>query len=171
MNKLFASINNTSPRWLYLAGALVVALLFSAALYLQYVLREEPCPLCMLQRVEFIVIGVLFLIAAAHNAGRIGRRIYSGLIVLFTLGGIATASRHIWLQHLPKDQVPACGPGLDYMLQNFPMAEVWQELMHGSGECAEKGWTFLTLNIPEWSLIWYVLLGAWAIYIAMKKTA
>ena len=67
------------------------------------------------------------------------------------------------------DQVPACGPGLDYLLQNFPLAEVWQELMHGSGECAEKGWTFLTLGIPEWSLLWYVLLGTWAVFIAIKK--
>ena len=162
-------LNAISNRWRYLAGALVVGGLFSAALYLQYVLREEPCPLCMLQRVIFIAIGALFLIAAAHNTGRIGCRIYSALIALFALGGVATASRHIWLQHLPKDQVPACGPGLDYLLQNFPLAEVWQELMHGSGECAEKGWTFLTLGIPEWSLLWYVLLGTWAVFIAIKK--
>jgi len=163
-------LNAISNRWLYLAGALVVGGLFSAALYLQYILREEPCPLCMLQRVIFIAIGVLFLTAAAHNAGRIGSRLYSALIALFALGGVATASRHIWLQHLPKDQVPACGPGLDYLLQNFPLAEVWQELMHGSGECAEKGWTFLALGIPEWSLLWYVLLGTWALAIATKRS-
>lgn len=162
-------LNKLSNRWLYLAGALAVGGLFSAALYLQYVLREEPCPLCMLQRVIFIAVGMLFLIAAAHNASRFGSRIYATLIALFALGGVATASRHIWLQHLPKDQVPACGPGLDYMLQNFPLAEVWQELMHGSGECAEKGWTFLTLGLPEWSLIWYVLLGLWALFIAFKQ--
>ncbi|GAB4126568.1 MAG: disulfide bond formation protein B [Sideroxydans sp.] len=159
-----------SPRWLYLAGALIVAALFGTALYLQYVLREEPCPLCMLQRGIFIAIGLLFLLAAVHNPGRIGRRLYSGLIALCALGGIATASRHIWLQHLPKDQVPACGPGLDYMLQHFPLAEVWQELMHGSGECAAKGWTFLTLGIPEWSLVWYVLLGAFAMLIAWQRS-
>lgn len=170
MNKLMNLWRSLSSRWLYLAGALVVGGLFSAALYLQYVLREEPCPLCMLQRVIFIAIGVLFLGAAAHNAGRIGRHIYSTLIMLFALGGVATASRHIWLQHLPKDQVPACGPGLDYLLQNFPLAEVWQELMHGSGECAEKGWTFLALGLPEWSLCWYVLLGLWAAFIAFRKT-
>lgn len=162
-------IRSLSSRWLYLAGALTVAALFGAALYLQYVLREEPCPLCMMQRVIFIVIGVLFFIAALHHAGRIGRWLYSSLIALTALGGVAVASRHIWLQHLPKDQVPACGPGLDYMLQNFPMAEVWQELMHGSGECATKGWTFIGLGIPELSLIWYVLLGAWAVLIAFKK--
>jgi disulfide bond formation protein DsbB len=159
---------NVSNRWLYLAGTLVVAALFGSALYLQYVLRQEPCPLCMVQRVVFIVIGVLFLVATLHNPRRTGSTLYAALIGLFALGGVAVASRHIWIQHLPKDQVPACGPGLDYMLQNFPMSDVLRELMHGSGECAEKGWTFLTLGIPEWSLIWYVLLGIWAVLIAAK---
>lgn len=161
--------NDISKRWLYLAGALIVAMLFCSALYLQYVLRQDPCPLCMVQRVIFIAIGVLFFIAALLNAGPIGSRIYSVLIALFALGGVAVASRHIWIQHLPKDQIPACGPGLDFMLQHFPMSEVWQELMHGSGECAAKGWTFLTLGIPEWSLVWFVLLGAFAILTGWKK--
>ena len=161
--------NDISKRWLYLAGALIVAILFCSALYLQYVLRQDPCPLCMVQRVIFIVIGMLFLIAALFNAGPIGSRIYSALIAIFALGGVAVASRHIWIQHLPKDQVPACGPGLDFMLKHFPMSEVWQELMHGSGECAAKGWTFLTLGIPEWSLVWFVLLGAFAVVAGWKK--
>lgn len=159
-----------SRRWLYLLGAVTVAAMFGAALYLQYVLREEPCPLCMIQRVIFIVIGVLFFVAALHNARQVGAKAYSVLIALTALAGVAVASRHIWLQHLPKDQVPACGPGLDYMLQHFPMAEVWQELMHGSGECAAKGWTFLTLGIPEWSLLGYVLLGAFAVLVGWKKS-
>ncbi len=161
--------DSISRRWLYLAGALTVAALFGAALYLQYVLREEPCPLCMVQRAIFIVIGALFFVAALHNAKQFGAKVYSSLIALFALGGVAVASRHIWIQHLPKDQVPACGPGLDYMLTHFPMADVWQELMHGSGECAAKGWTFLSLGIPEWSLLCYVVLGAWALLIAFKK--
>jgi disulfide bond formation protein DsbB len=159
---------NVSNRWLYLAGALVVAALFGSALYLQYVLRQEPCPLCMVQRVVFIALGILFCIAMLHNPKRSGSMAYAVLIGLCSLFGVAVASRHIWIRHLPKDQVPACGPGLDYMLQNFPMSDVLRELMHGSGECAEKGWTFLTLGIPEWSLIWYVLLGAWAVLIAAK---
>ncbi len=158
-----------SPRWLYLAGALVVVCVFSTALYMQYVLREDPCPLCMVQRVIFIAIGVIFLVAALHNAGRIGNWVYSSLIALTALGGVAVASRHIWIQHLPKDQIPACGPGLDFMLKNFPMSEVWQELMHGSGECAAKGWTILGLGLPELALIGYVVLGSWAVVIAVKK--
>jgi disulfide bond formation protein DsbB len=169
MNKLLELWRTTSPRWLYLAGALVVGVMFASALYLQYVLRQEPCPLCMIQRVIFIAIGITFFIAALHNPKRIAARVYSGLIVLQGLIGVAVAGRHIWLQHLPKDQVPACGPGLEFMLQNFPMGEVWQELMHGSGECAEKGWTFLTLGIPEWSLVSYVALGIWALMVALRK--
>lgn len=170
MNKVLELWRTTSPRWLYLAGSLIPAGLIGGALFLQYFMREDPCPLCMVQRVIFIVIGVLFVIAAAHNAGRIGRWIYSSLIVLTALGGVGVSSRHIWIQHLPKDQVPACGPGLDFMLQNFPMAEVWQELMHGSGECAVKGWTFLMLGLPEWALINYLLLGVLALVIAWRRT-
>lgn len=169
MNKLLALWRSTSPRWLYLAGAIVVGVMFASALYLQYVLRQEPCPLCMIQRVIFISIGIVFFIAALHNPKRIAARAYSGLIALLALSGVAVAGRHIWIQHLPKDQVPACGPGLDFMLQNFPMSEVWQELMHGSGECAEKGWTLFTLGIPEWSLLSYVMLGAWGLMVALRK--
>ena len=158
-----------SNRWLYLAGTLVIAVVFGTALYLQYVLHQEPCPLCMIQRVIFIAMLILFAIATLHNPKRSGTKVYGALIVLLAVSGVSTASRHIWLQHLPKDQVPACGPGLEYMLGNFPMAEVWQELMHGSGECAAKGWTFFGLGIPEWSLFLYVLLGAWAVMIARRK--
>ena len=146
-----------------------MAVLFGSALYLQYVLRQDPCPLCMVQRVIFIAIGVLFFIAALHNAKRAGAKIYSVLIALVALTGVGVASRHIWIQHLPADQVPACGPGLDFMLKHFPMSDVLQELMHGSGECAAKGWTFLTLGIPEWSLVWYVLLGVFAVLVGWKK--
>ena len=171
MGKLLASWTSLANRWLYLSGVLVISALFGAALYLQHALHQEPCPLCMVQRVIFIAMGGMFAIATLHNPKHAGARVYAVLIGLLALGGIGVASRHIWIQHLPKDQVPACGPGLDYMLENFPMSEMLQELMHGSGECAAKGWTFLTLGIPEWSLVWYVLLGAWAVMIALRKPA
>jgi protein dithiol:quinone oxidoreductase len=170
MNSTINLWRTLSPRWLYLVGVLIVAGLFGTALYLQYVRHEDPCPLCMVQRLIFIAMGVLFAIAMLHNPERTGSKVYAVLIGLFALFGVGVAGRHIWIQHLPADQVPACGPGLDYMLDNFPMSEVLKELMHGSGECAHKGWTFLTLGIPEWSLIWYILLGIWAVLIAVKSS-
>lgn len=158
-------------RWLYLAGAFVIAALFGAALYLQYVLHQDPCPLCMVQRFIFIALFVVFVLAALHGPGRTAARIYGAVITLLALCGTGVAGRHIWIQHLPEDEVPACGPGLNYMLEHFPLSNVLKELMHGSGECAAKGWTFLTLGIPEWSLIGYVLLAVWALLIATKKPA
>jgi len=166
MLKYWRGISN---RWLYLAGALFVGGLMGFALFLQYVKHQDPCPLCMVQRLIFIMILVVFALAALHGPKRLGERVYAVLITLFSLSGIAVASRHIWIQNLPKDQVPACGPGLDYMLDTMPLSKVLKNLMHGSGECAEKGWTFLTLGIPEWSLLCYVALGVWAVMIAFRK--
>ena len=166
MSKFWYSISN---RWLYLAGALFASSLMGFGLFLQYVEHQDPCPLCMVQRVIFIAILVLYVLAALHGPKRVGERVYMALLVLLSLTGVGVASRHIWIQHLPKDQVPACGPGLDYMLNTFPMADVLKELMHGSGECAVKGWTFLTLGIPEWSLLCYVALGLWAVLIAVRS--
>lgn len=166
MYKLWSSISN---RWLYLAGALFAGGLIGFALFLQYVKHQDPCPLCMVQRVVFIVLLAVFALAALHGPKRHGERIYAALIALLSLSGAGVAGRHIWIQNLPKDQVPACGPGLDYMLETMPMGDVLKQLMHGSGECAAKGWTFLTLGIPEWSLLCYFALGAWAVLIALRK--
>ena len=168
MTKLWQSISN---RWLYLAGALFAGGLIGFALFLQYVKHQDPCPLCMVQRVIFIAISVVCVLAVLQGPKRTGERIYAGLITLLSLTGVAVAARHIWIQNLPKDQVPACGPGLDYMLETMPLSNVLKELMHGSGECAEKGWTFLALGIPEWSLLCYVGLGVWAVLIALRKKA
>jgi protein dithiol:quinone oxidoreductase len=165
MNILWHSISN---RWLYLSGALLASGLMGFGLFLQYVKHQDPCPLCMVQRLIFIAILAIFALAALHGPRRVGERIYAALIGLLSLSGVAVASRHIWIQNLPKDQVPACGPGLDYLLDTFPLAEVLRELMHGSGECAKKGWTFLTLGIPEWSLLCYLALGLWALLIALR---
>lgn len=166
MNNFWLHLSN---RWLYLAGAFFPAGLIGFALFLQYIEHQDPCPLCMVQRVIFITIMVVFVLAAMHGPKRLGERIYAALIGGFSLSGVAVAARHIWIQNLPADQVPACGPGLDYMLETMPLSNVLKELMHGSGECAAKGWTFLTLGIPEWSLFCYIVLGSWAILIATRK--
>lgn len=156
-------------RWLYLGGVFFSGGLMGFGLFLQYVKHQDPCPLCMVQRVIFIIILALYLLALLHGPKRVGERVYAVLIGLFSLSGVGVAARHIWIQHLPLDQVPACGPGLDYMLETMPMADVLKQLMHGSGECAAKGWTFLTLGIPEWSLLCYLVLGVWVVLIALRK--
>ena len=125
----------------------------TALAYFQYYLQLEPCPLCIMQRVVVMSIAAVLLLAALHNPGGRGIRVYGVLVMLVAAIGAAIAGRHVWLQHLPPDQVPECGPGLDYILEVFPLSEALQMVLHGSGECAEVLWRFLGLSIPGWTLV------------------
>ncbi|MCX7138068.1 MAG: disulfide bond formation protein B [Proteobacteria bacterium] len=158
---------NLTPRLGYLAGFLMSGGLIAYALFLQYYEYQNPCPLCILQRVVYIVLMVVFLIGALHGPRRTGVYVYSALLTVVSLVGAGIATRHVWLQHLPKDKVPECGPGLNYMLDRFPLVEAFAKIFRGSGECAEVGWKLLGLSVAEWSLVWFILLGAWAVYIAV----
>jgi protein dithiol:quinone oxidoreductase len=144
----------------YLLGFLVCVGLMGYAFYLQYVEGIEPCPLCMLQRICVTAMGVVFLIAVFHNPGRAGAGAYALLQLLIGGAGAAIAARQVWLQSLPKDQVPACGMGLDYMLETLPFTDVLRNVLEGSGECAEKGWEFLHLSIAGWTLVFFVAMIA-----------
>ena len=155
----------------YALGLLVCVGLLAFALYLQYVEHQEPCPLCILQRVAFIAMMVVFVIAALHDPLRRGAIVYSSVLVLFAGTGGAIAARQVWLQHLPAHQIPACGPGLSYMIERFPLYQAMQKILAGSGECAEAGWTFVGLTIAGWSLVWFVILGIFAIMIAANAPA
>ena len=150
-------------------GAAVCAALLGFGYYLQYARGLEPCPLCMVQRGFFYALMAIFLAGAIHAPRRVGSAVYSSLAVLFALGGAATAGRQVWLQHLPKDKVPACGPDLFFMLENLPLARTLEKLFYGSGECAVVDWRFLGLSIAGWSLVWFSALGIYAVVVAARQ--
>ncbi|MXZ81863.1 MAG: disulfide bond formation protein B [Gammaproteobacteria bacterium] len=143
-----------------LFGFLCCAGLVGAALYYQHVDGLEPCPLCIFQRIAFILMGAVFLIALVHNPRRTGMSIYGALAAVIGVCGLAIAARHVWLQNAPEDRVPECGPGLDYMMEVLPFRQMLEKVLKGSGECAEVVWTFLGLSMPTWSLIWLIALTA-----------
>ena len=149
-------------------GALVCALLLAFGYYLQYVQGLDPCPLCLVQRGFFYALMVVFAVAAVHAPRGAGRILYGGLGALFAAGGLAAAGRQVWLQHLPPEKVPQCGPDLYFMLENFPLARTLKTLIAGTGECAVVDWTFLGLSIAEWSLGWFVALFVYAIWLAAR---
>lgn len=156
--------NAARRRALNLLAASGCALLLAGAYYLEYGLGMEPCPLCIVQRLALLAVAVVFLVAGLHGPRGAGAAGYA-LGVLVTAGaGIAVALRHLWLQSLPADQVPACGPGLDYMLEVMPLWETVTQVLQGSGECAEVDWV-LGLPIPGWTLAVFVLAIAWAIVV------
>ena len=150
-------------------GTAVCALLLGFGYFLQYVQNLQPCPLCLVQRAFFAGVMVVFAVAAVHNPRRVGTALYGALAVLFALGGAATATRQVWLQSLPPDKVPACGPDLAYMLKNFPLMRTLEKLFTAAGECAVVDWTFLGLSIAGWSLVWFVVLAAYALWLAIAS--
>ncbi len=158
-----------SFRTQFIAGVLVCASLLGYALYAQYRLFLDPCPLCIFQRVVFIVMGLIFLLGALHGPKGWGRKLYGTCVFLVSMIGVGIAGRHVWLQNLPPDQVPACGPGLEYMLDAFPMSKTLSMVFTGSGECANVDWHFLGLGMPAWTLICFLLLGIGAMWAGFRR--
>lgn len=152
-----------------LMGAVCCAGMMAFALYSQYVLLLNPCPLCILQRITVITLGVTFLVAAIHSPQKIASRIYAVLSVLVAALGVAVAGWHVHLQNLPADEVPSCGPGLEYMLGNFPLKDVFGMVLKGSGECAEVSWRFLGLTMPIWVVISMICLATVATWNNLRR--
>ncbi|MEO0364262.1 MAG: disulfide bond formation protein B [Pseudomonadota bacterium] len=140
------------------------AAMMAFALYSEHVLGLYPCPLCIFQRLAVIVMGLVALVAAVHNPAGVGRMVYTVLGVVVGGLGIAVAGRHVWLQNLPPDQVPACGgASLDYLLETLPLFDALNQVLNASGECAEVSWRFLGLTMPTWVLVALSVLSVWIV--------
>jgi disulfide bond formation protein DsbB len=144
-------------RKLALAGFLVCAGLIGFALFLQYFRGLEPCPLCMIQRVFFIALGFVFLIAAIAGPSGFFVKVYGVIATLLAVTGAGFAMRHVWLQWNPPS-MESCTADLFTQLQRLPFVSVIERALYATGDCAKVDWTLLGLSIAEWSLIWFVAL-------------
>ena len=165
-------------RWNYRLVSAVLVLCsiigLTFALYLEHVQGLEPCPLCVFQRVGLIGMGLIALLAFIHNPiSNAMKRGYALLAAVAIGWSVAVAARHVWLQHLPPDKVPSCGPGLNYVVDAVPFNAVLKEVLSGSGECAVIDWTFLGQSLPFWSLIYFsliLLICLWQLFRSYKFT-
>lgn len=162
---MFAILNQTRLR--FLLGFLGCAGAMAFALYLEHFRHLDPCALCVLQRVAMIATGVFFLAGALHGVSGTGRYVYAGLAGLAALAGAAIAGRHVWLQSLPADQVPACGPPLDHLMKIMPWSDALAFVLKGEGNCAVIAGEWLGISLPGWTLVGFVLLVLWAVYCAL----
>lgn len=153
----------------YAAGFVVCVLLLAYALFEQFQMGVEPCPKCIFQRIAFIGMGVFFLIGAAHNPGVIGRRVYALLVSVAAVIGSVVAVRHLIVQLTPHDPLMAgCGPGLNYLLDSFPIAQAIKKAFMATGDCGEINWSFLGITMPGWALICFVLLAVGALWAGFR---
>jgi disulfide bond formation protein DsbB len=150
-----------------LRGLLALALaglMIGGAQYMEHVLAQDPCPLCLMQRLWTMLAGALVLVGLAHNPRLLA---YPLAALACTVVGAGFSVRQLWLQHLPEDQVPACTPDMAYMIDAFPLADIVHAMTYGTGNCAKVTWTLLGISIAGWALLGFIALAlaiaAWLI--------
>ena len=153
-----------NARFCFLLGFLFCAALLATAIVFQFVGGLEPCPLCISQRIMVLAVALVLLVAGLHNPGSVkGVRGYAVAGCLTALLGASVSARHVWLQHLPADEVPACGPGIEYMFHYFPLSDTLRAMLTGTGECAKVDWTLLGLSMPAWVLLCFLGLAGFSL--------
>jgi disulfide bond formation protein DsbB len=147
-------------RLINFAGAAACLGMLAFALYAEYALHLEPCPLCMFQRFTVLALGIVFLVAAIHNPKRPGGRwVYSVLIALAALATIGIAGRHVYIQSQPPGSIASCGAPLNVLFQMFHVWQVVAKVLHAGGECAVISWTLWGVTMPAWVLFCALILG------------
>jgi protein dithiol:quinone oxidoreductase len=157
-------------RALNLSGFALCVLMLAYAVWSQYSLEVEPCPLCIFQRICVAATGVVFLVAGLHAPRGRGAIAYGVLLWVAVLVTVGVAARHLWIQHLPAGAVPACGASLDALLGMFPVADVVMKVLRGSGECHVVNWSFLGLAMPFWVLASALVLGVLGSLANLRRT-
>ena len=147
-------------RLINFAGAAACLGMFAFAIYTQYALNLEPCPLCIFQRITVVTLGIIFLAAGIHNPRRFaGSWVYAVLIAVAALTTIGVAARHVYIQSQPAGSIAACGAPLNVLMQMFHVWQVVAKVLHAGGECAVVNWTFVGLSMPAWVLFCALILG------------
>ena len=164
MTAVPAVLRGLDRRRVNLLGLVACACALAFALYAQYGMELVPCHLCIFQRVEVALLGVVFLVAALHDPGARGARVYALLVLLAASITAVTAGRHVWIQLQPPGSVPGCGADLDFMLEVLPLMQVIIKVFQAGGECAKVDFSFLGVSMPGWVLVFAIVAGAWGVW-------
>lgn len=160
-----------TARKLHIFSIIFCGILLLMGMYLQYFKNIHPCILCLLQRYSVILIGFLSVLAALHNPRALGQRIYAVFIFLFSLLGLATAGRQIWLEHQPAPQTISCLPDPGYLLTHLPLTRAVTIMLQGSSDCGQVQWVFLNLSLADWSFFAFLVLGVLALVLMLFGAA
>jgi len=162
---MVAKLNHVPSRAIFAVIFAACVSLIGFGLVLQHAVGLEPCPMCILQRYAFVMIGIVALVAAVHGPVRIGVQVYSFLIAAFAVAGGSVSVRQSFLQRFPPTEPANCmASDLDFLLGNFPLAQALPRIFSGTGDCAKVQWSLFGLSIAEWALLWFlafVVVAAW----------
>lgn len=159
-----------SKRLSYFYAFLLVVIMMALAMYLQFWKGIAPCPLCILQRVALIFLGLFFLIGAIFRFKKLGHSILGVIVFFISMLGIFLSTRQVWLQHLPPNKSADCGVSLQYMLQVLPLDQVLKKILQGTADCAQLEWSWFGFSLAEWSLFWFIIFAVFAVWQILRRS-
>ena len=147
---------------------LICTTVIGYALYLQLVINLLPCPLCIAQRIAYWLVGLTAIFAFIHNPRGLGRKIYFSFITVFSLSGLILALHHSWIIRYPE--AFQCGISAEEeFLNGLSIANWWPSMFEANGDCADVKWEFMSLTIPNWSVIFFLLILITSVYMLLTS--
>ena len=160
-----------TPRRVWLAMLAVIVAMLTFGLYLQHVVGLEPCPMCIVQRYVYVLMGVAALLGAVFD-GRKASVVTGSVLAVLGVGGAYVAARQSWLQWYPPE-FASCGRDFYGMIEAFPLQRAIPMIFRGSGDCTAVDWTFLGGSIANWSLVCFtafVLLAVVTVVTTLRRS-
>lgn len=139
------------PRVLLGAVGLCGLGLVAGGVVLARTMNLAACPLCIVQRMLYLLLAVEALALLPLAGGNAARR-FGAMLMAATAGtGAFVAGYQTWLQRFAQGvECTADQPWWEQFV-NWAGAQ-WPLLFEATGLCSEAGWKFLGLSIAEWSL-------------------
>jgi disulfide bond formation protein DsbB len=158
-----------APRGLF-AGTGIVALgLVAGGVFLAQTMNLAACPLCVLQRMLYLLLSLESIAAWMLTGTKAGRRASASVMAATTLTGVWIAAYQTWLQRFAKGV--SCTADQPWWEQFVNWAgSQWPLLFEASGLCSEAGWKFLGLSIAEWSLVAFSSMTVAMLVNLLRKT-
>jgi len=130
-------------------------------------MKLQPCPLCIFQRLLYLLIGLLALAGALFPGAR---RLWGALLALTAAGGVATAAYQSWLQYLPEVS-RECGFGEPTVIERIVdwFGVRWPAMFMATGFCSSKEWVFLGLSMANWSVLCFLVFLAAAVWLLLRR--
>jgi disulfide bond formation protein DsbB len=134
---------------------------------LQEMLRLSPCPLCIFQRLLYLLIGGL---ALAGFILPMARLLWSGVIGLLALLGAGVAAYQSWMQFFP-DPANECSFTDPNLIERFVdwLGMQMPSLFLATGFCSSKEWVFLGLSMANWSVVIFLGIAAYVALLARRR--
>jgi disulfide bond formation protein DsbB len=130
-------------------------------------LRLNPCPLCIFQRLLYLVFACLALGGVLRP---VWSRLWSALLALTAAGGLATAVYQSWLQFAAEPALE-CGFGPPNLIEQLVdwLGMQWPTMFMATGFCSSKEWVFLGLSMAVWSGLCFLVLLLAALGVFLKR--